>query len=136
MGRILWLSRHDLTDAQKSDLAEILESLGLKDGDAEFVTQNVTWQATDNMAFDMLCNMRTWEELLEGGGVTAILGVFPPVAMEAVQHRIPMYSPISRQDAKERADGTKQIEFVHVRWSYNLNWRSMGLDALRAGLAQ
>lgn len=129
MKKILWLSRHELTEAQKSDLqTSVLQELGLALDEVEFVTENVTWQDTYERAFDMVGNSQTWDRLLKDGEVVAVLGVFPPVAMEAVNHRLPMYSPISRQDATIRRDGTKQIEFVHVRWSINLNWRSYKID--------
>ena len=112
---VLWLSRHELTEEQKFYWDAIVTN-------PVFVTVNVTWQATASGADDFKANADKWRELIEKHHPTVILGVFPPVALETrVVHDVPMFSPISRQDAKIREDGSRQIEFVHVRWSGNLN---------------
>jgi hypothetical protein len=118
MKKALWLSRHELNSDQ---LTDIEKKMGDK---VEVVMENITWQATDDDAADYAANVATWRRLVEEFAPDAVLGVFPPVALESVPYGMELFSPISRQNATMRADGTKQIVFEHVRWSRNLNrWR-------------
>ena len=111
---VLWLSRHEMTPEQEAYWKGI-------DPECEIVTKNVTWANSKDAVKDFYENSSTWHDLISLNNPVAITGVFPPVAMEAVTHKVQMFSPISRQEAKIREDGTKQIEFIHVRWSGNLN---------------
>ena len=111
---ILWLSRHSMTDEQKAHWLELFQ-------DAEFITENITWQGTDDADADLAANQETWSRLVGRYHPAVIAGVFPAVAREAVNHSVPMHEAISRQNAVERQDGTKQIVFQHIRWSRNVN---------------
>ena len=117
MKKALWLSRHELTSDQ---LTDIEKKLGDK---VEVVMENITWQATEDDAADYAANFATWRRLVLKFSPDAVLGVFPPVALESVPFGLEIFSPISRQNATLLADGTKQIVFEHVRWSRNLNMR-------------
>lgn len=122
--KALWLSRHELSEEQKNDLFEYVIPSGVKKDELEIVSLNVTWQDTKDRLDDKRVNVRTWEKLLDEHAPTVVLGVFPPVALEAAKRFCPnlaLFSPISEQNATMRADGTRQIEFVHLRWSDNLN---------------
>ena len=111
---IVWLSRHPMTAEQEKYWKSI-------DPECQIVTENVTWaNSKDDMA-DWRANSETWTRLVKQYKPVAFAGVFPAVALEAVNHKIPMYSSISEQNSVERQDGTKQIVFVHVRWSRDLN---------------
>lgn len=116
MKKIVWLSRHELTTEQKAYWEKNVP-------DAEFVTENVTWANSESEDGDWRANNAIWERIISQYKPIAILGVFPPVALECLRggHKIPIYSPISKQNAKVREDGTRQIEFIHLRWSMNLN---------------
>lgn len=111
---ILWLSRHPMTDEQKAHWLALFP-------DAEIVMENITWQGTEDDDADLAANQETWSRLVSQHQPIAVTGVFPAVAREAVNHDVPMYEAISRQNSIERQNGTKQIVFQHVRWSRNIN---------------
>lgn len=104
-----WLSRHDLTPEQLGDLAA---HLGYA---PDVVKMPLVWAASDDPVADNRANSLIWESL---GKCPVILGVFPPVALESRGALHPTcLSPVSRQIASERSDGTRQIAFVHLRWA-------------------
>lgn len=121
MKKILWLSRHELTNDQIEDLWKLFG-----DRSIEIKTENVTWVATDNPEDDQILNKLMWMNLINESNL--ILGVFPPVAIEAltapgnnpdidkVISEVCLYSPVSKQDKKIREDGSATIEFKHLRW--------------------
>lgn len=128
---VIWLSRHELSARQIADLAK---GFGEKAKNVVVETRNVVWKASTNSAADIKANEEMWlkmfaEEL--DGTKKVITGVFPPVALEAlakIRHETypdshimgelayPIMTPVSAQSVKEREDGTRQIEFRHLRW--------------------
>ena len=121
--KVVFVSRHQMTEGQKADLEKYLNS------DVEIVTENITFAATEDPAADLVANKSILGRLFDGYDVVA--GVFPPVAIEALMSaRAEMASdpslgnvedtgiltPVSRQHAEDRADGTKAITFEHVRF--------------------
>ncbi len=121
MKKILWLSRHPLTNDQIEDLWKFFG-----DRSIEIKTENVTWEATDDVEADQINNKLMWKDLINESNL--ILGVFPPVAIEALTapgdnpdidkaiSDVALYSPVSKQDKKIREDGSAVIEFKHLRW--------------------
>ena len=123
MMKVVFVSRHQMTEGQKADLEKYLNS------DVEIVTENITFAATENTAADLAENKSILGRLFDSYDV--VTGVFPPVAIEALMSaRAEMASdpslgnvedtgvltPVSRQRAEDRADGTKAITFEHVRF--------------------
>jgi len=111
---ILWLSRHPMNSEQEAYWKGI-------NPDVEIVTENITWANSADSMEDWRANTAIWNRLIEQYHPAVFTGVFPTVALEAVNHKVPMYSSVSLQNSIERQDGTKQIVFVHVRWSRDLN---------------
>ena len=124
MMKVVFVSRHTMTDGQKADLEKYLNS------DVEIVTENITFAATEDPAADLAANKAILGRLFNEYDV--VTGVFPPVAIEALMSaRAEMASdpslgnvedtgiltPVSRQHAEDRADGTKSITFEHVRFA-------------------
>lgn len=106
---IPWLSRHDLSPEQLGDLAA---RLGYA---PDVVKMPLVWAASDDPVADDRANSLIWESLDK---YPIVLGVFPPVALESRGALHPTcLSPVSRQTASERADGTRQIAFIHLRWA-------------------
>ena len=121
--KVVFVSRHQMTEGQKADLEKYLNS------DVEIVTENITFAATEDPAADLAENKSILSRLFDSYDV--VTGVFPPVALEALMSaRAEMASdpalgnvedtgvltPVSRQHAEDRADGTKAITFEHVRF--------------------
>ena len=121
--KVVFVSRHQMTEVQKADLEKYLNS------DVEIVTENITFAATEDPAADLAANKAILGRLFDSYDV--VTGVFPPVALEALMSaRAEMASdpalgnvedtgiltPVSRQHAEDRADGTKAITFEHVRF--------------------
>ena len=121
--KVVFVSRHAMTDGQKADLEKYLNS------DVEIVTENITFAATEDPAADLAENKSILGRLFDSYDV--VTGVFPPVALEALMSaRAEMaadpslgnvedtgiLTPVSRQHAEDRADGTKAITFEHVRF--------------------
>ena len=121
--KVVFVSRHAMTNGQKADLEKYLNS------DVEIVTENITFAATEDPAADLAANKAILGRLFNEYDV--VMGVFPPVAIEALMSaRAEMASdpslgnvedtgvltPVSRQRAEDRADGTKAITFEHVRF--------------------
>ena len=121
MRKILWLSRHELTNDQVEDLKKILG-----DRQINIEVENVTWDSSNDPQFDLLINKLKWLDLIDKSRL--ICGVFPPVAIEALVcpsgnpgldkeiSDVVLYSPVSQQDRKIREDGSATIEFKHLRW--------------------
>ena len=123
MMKVVFVSRHAMTGAQVADLEKYL---GHK---VEVVAENITFSASENPMADLAENKSILGRLFDGFDV--VTGVFPPVALEALMSaRAEMASdpalgnvedtgvltPVSRQHAEDRADGTKAITFEHVRF--------------------
>ena len=122
--KVVFVSRHQMTEGQKADLIHYLNS------DVEIVTENITFAATENSAADLAANKSILGRLFDSYDV--VTGVFPPVALEALMSaRADMIAdpslgnvedtgiltPVSRQSASERSDGSKVISFEHVRFA-------------------
>lgn len=116
MKRVIWLSRHELTEQQREDLKSFLGE------EAQILSENRTWKASADAEEDKACNVTTWEGLAVRFHVVA--GVFPPVALAALaafrrglgDRSIRVVTPVSEQTREERADGSAQIRFRHLRW--------------------
>jgi hypothetical protein len=121
MKQVYWFSRHEMSAPQKADLEKFLGH------EVNIVTQNVTWDASEDAYADDQNNKRRWKEILDTTEDEVIVtGVFPPVALESlgglistegVGQRVILLSPVSKQDRKIREDGSAQIEFIHLRWA-------------------
>jgi hypothetical protein len=121
MKQVYWFSRHEMSATQKADLEKFLGH------EVNIVTQNVTWDASEDAYADDQNNKRRWKEILNTTEDEVIVtGVFPPVALESlgglistegVGQRVILLSPVSKQDRKIREDGSAQIEFIHLRWA-------------------
>lgn len=122
--KVVFVSRHQMTEGQKADLEKYLNS------DVEIVTENITFAATEDPVADLAANRAILGRLFNEYDVVA--GVFPPVAIEALMSaRAEMaadpalgnvadtgvLTPVSRQCASERSDGSKVILFEHVRFA-------------------
>ena len=141
MKKIIWCSRHPMTEDQLTDLktvdamgCDITSEFVLAEGESFPVveTENLIWAGTENWWEDLSANFATWERLLEWDKTSRVqerlvLGVFPPVALEALSawrrahpdtDEVVVMTPVSAQTAETRADGTKAVEFSHVRWAY------------------
>lgn len=114
----IWCSRHKMAPGQLDDL--ITHNIG--EGSVSVIaTMNITWCASRGASLDIAANIRQWRELAANAYV--ILGVFPPVALEALREfrkqeggNLWVFTPVSEQHAIEREDGSTQIEFRHLRW--------------------
>ena len=116
----IWCSRHQIAPGQLDDL--IVHNIG--EGSVKVIaTMNITWCASRGASFDIATNIRQWKELAANAHI--ILGVFPPVALEALREFrkqegsnlcLWVFTPVSEQHPIEREDGSRQIEFRHVRW--------------------
>ena len=124
MMKVVFVSRHQMTEGQKADLEKYLNVA------VEVVTENITFSATEDAAADLAANKAILGRLFDGYDV--VTGVFPPVALEALMSaRAEMaadpslgnvedtgvLTPVSRQCASERSDGSKVISFEHVRFA-------------------
>ena len=124
MMKVVFVSRHAMTGAQVADLEKYL---GHK---VEVVAENITFAATEDPAADLAANKAVLARLF--GEYDAVTGVFPPVAIEALVslrnelaespvlglvEDTGVLTPVSRQRAEERADGSKTIVFEHVRFA-------------------
>lgn len=115
--KVVWFSRHELTAEQLADLKVTLSAVR---GECEVVVETInhTWQATEDAVADMEAN-KAFVNTLDKDAMIA--GVFPPVAITALKGRLlgpGVWSPVSAQSVAERADGTRQITFRHVRWEH------------------
>ena len=122
--KVVFVSRHAMTGAQVADLEEYLCHK------VEVVAENITFAASKDPVADLAANKAILGRLFNEYDV--VTGVFPPVAIEALMSaRAEMASdpslgnvedtgiltPVSRQCASERSDGTKSITFEHVRFA-------------------
>ncbi len=116
--KVMWLSRHKMTDEQAESLREIIGD------EIEIISENVTWAASADGAADRVRNKAEWRLIyrrLTAGGqrLAYVAGVFPPVALEALKRGRPrtlrLLAPVSEQ-APELRIGDGPIPFRHVRW--------------------
>ena len=118
--KVMWLSRHELTQDQITDLARFLNA---EIDDLDIESRNVTWQATAVAGDDHARNKAEWVCIfgkLNRGDVVA--GVSPPVALEALSalHRQfwwRVVTPVSESVPALRKDPTAPMPFRHLRWS-------------------
>ena len=123
--KVLWLSRHEMTKEQVDDLLKTTDGW---DG-FEIETENHLWSATASEEADLAENARFLKYAFAKADIVA--GVFPPVALEALREMRREFrqragsepfwcvaTPVSEQTREERADGTAQITFRHVRWAF------------------
>ena len=116
--KVMWLSRHHMTDEQAESLRKVIGD------EIEIISDNVTWAASADGAADRLRNKAEWRLIYrrltaEGQRVAYVAGVFPPVALEALKRGRPralrLLTPVSEQ-APELRVGDGPIPFRHVRW--------------------
>ena len=116
MNRIIWCSRHAMTEVQ---LADLRNAPGVG-ADMEVECRNITWAATADVMSDTMHNRAEWELLYAAAGQGGVIaGVFPPVALEARGDRAGnrIAAPVSRQ-APEMRVGDGLIPYAHVRWAW------------------
>ena len=124
MIKVVFVSRHQMTEGQRADLEKYLNV------SVEVVTENITFAATEDAAADLADNKAILGRLFDSYDV--VTGVFPPVAIEALMSAraemaadpslgnvedTAVLTPVSRQRAEQRMDGTKAITFEHVRFA-------------------
>ena len=122
--KCVFVSRHNMTLDQKLDLERYLGC------EVEVFEENVTFSATNDVKADLTANKAILGRLFDEYDV--VTGVFPPVALEALMaaraamianpalgnvEDTGVLTPVSRQRAEERADGSKEIVFEHVRFA-------------------
>lgn len=110
MKKVVWLSRHEMTEEQKLSLENEI-------GEHTTTTENLLWKASEEFIEDAVANKAKWCKLAAEYDV--ICGVFPPVAIEALMlinlGRTLVLTPVSAQVKEERKEGV-QIAFKHLRW--------------------
>ncbi len=119
--KVLWASRHAMTEFQKDDLIDVINDCGYACGkntnSPEIITENIVWSASEDTSRDFSENQEKWERI-KAKNYDVIAGVFPPVAIECFENvSVPIFSPVSKQDRKIREDGSVQIEFIHLRYA-------------------
>ena len=116
--KVMWLSRHQMTDVQAESLRKIIGA------EIEIISENVTWAASADGAADRVRNAAEWRLIhrrltSDGQRLAYVAGVFPPVALEALKRGRPrtlrLLTPVSEQ-APELRVGDGPIPFRHVRW--------------------
>lgn len=122
--KAVFVSRHCMTLDQKMDLESYLGC------EVEVFEENITFSATNDVKADLAANKAALARLF--GEYDVVTGVFPPVAIEALAslrnelaenpvlglvEDTGVLTPVSRQRAEERADGSKTIVFEHVRFA-------------------
>ena len=111
MKKVLWLSRHQMTEPQKKALEDMF-------GSVTIVHSNMVWASSKNWEQDFDENTEIWKSLMEWTPIIA--GVFPPVAIEAVPWDDPdlqVYSPVSVQTGANRRDPETKIPHRFGRWA-------------------
>lgn len=122
--RVLWLSCHEMTEEQADGLLKDTEW-----DELEIESENHLWSATASEEADLEENSRFLRSAFARADIVA--GVFPPVALEALREMRREFrrkagsepfwcvaTPVSEQTREERADGSAQIAFRHVRWAF------------------
>jgi len=128
MKKVLWLSRHRMTEDQQHDLSWVVGGL------VEITSRDVVWSASSFGSDDYMSNLRTFTSMVKemeasmeiSDGRVIIAGVFPPVLMETINRAIDsgeklatyefeMWSPVSKQTVEMR-EGEKIVKFQHLRW--------------------
>lgn len=130
--RILWLSRHGITDEQK-----ILLVTTVGGGNAELKVGQVMWRNSSSEEADNEANARKWAELASRYDI--VVGIFPPVAIvglvtargiasgdeaegeeaecsfSAVRD-MRVLTPVSETGTLTLPDGSKKKSFRFLRW--------------------
>ena len=114
--KVMWLSRHQITDVQAESLRKIIGA------EIEIISENVTWAASADGAADRVRNAAEWRLIhrrLTSDGQRLAYVAGPPVALEALKRGRPrtlrLLTPVSEQ-APELRVGDGPIPFRHVRW--------------------
>ena len=106
--KILWLSRHEMTEQQKKDF--IKNQNFLNDEELKVFQKNVTWHASDNRPKDFKENSKiieTFNKYCQKNSIDYVCGVFPPVSLEVIWgFNYPVFTPISVQEKSLRDDGS------------------------------
>lgn len=126
MRKVIWLSKHEMTQDQKDDLRRRLHE------DFEVECINHTWAASCDYYADIDKNVDFLKGIFglrdgESLSFAYVAGVFPPVAMEALRElkrqkpsiafMLEFHVSVCMQTEEERSDGKKKIAFRHARWS-------------------
>lgn len=122
---VLWLSRHQMTEDQKNDLAQRLTALDggqkILPSDLEIISKNVTFPAHSQDAVKLIRSLvedlpvnssKHWE-------YKVVTGVFPShiaarisqMNLNGVEYFIPVSVPAPAVEGEERGGG-----FVHSHW--------------------
>ena len=130
--RILWLSRHGITDEQK-----ILLVTTVGGGNAEVKVGQVMWRNSSSEEADNEANARKWAELASRYDI--VVGIFPPVALVGLVtargissgdeaegeeadcsfsaiRELRVLTPVSETGTLTLPDGSKKKSFRFLRW--------------------
>ena len=130
--RILWLSRHGITDEQK-----ILLFTTVGGGNAEVNVGQVMWANSRSEEADNEANAQKWAELARKHDV--VVGIFPPVAIVGLVtargiasgdeaesgesdcsfsavRELRVLTPVSETGTLTLPDGSKKKSFRFLRW--------------------
>lgn len=126
MRKVIWLSRHEMTQDQKDDLKRLIHE------DLEIEQINHTWSASCDYYSDLEKNVEFIKGIFglrdgESFSFVYVAGVFPPVAIEALKalrrqkpsiaFMLEFYASVCMQTEEEREDGKSKITFRHARWT-------------------
>lgn len=115
MMKVVFVSQYEMTEAQRADLRKYLR-LG---GETELVVEkaDVAFAETEDYKADLAANMRTVGALF--GEYDAVVGVFPPVAVEALNAiRAELVANPTLGNAEDVAFLVPVGSFEHVRYAY------------------
>lgn len=128
--RILWLSRHGITDEQK-----ILLVTTVGGGNAELEVGQVMWANSLSEEADNEANSKKWAELASKYDI--VVGIFPPVALVGLVtargiasgdeseeadcsfsavRELRVLTPVSETGTLTLPDGSKKKSFRFLRW--------------------
>lgn len=110
--RVLWISRHTITREQRKSLEEYLGE--------KISVMHIThiWKGTEDSDMDFYSNQDAWNEFSSISNI--IVGVFPPVALEAIpwdNEELEILSSVSKQYGEVRKDFSVAQKHIHVRWA-------------------
>lgn len=72
MKKVLWLSRHELTEEQKALLRQF-------EGEVSITETNIVWSCTKDETRDNAENAEAWKRIASRADI--IVGIFPPVSL-------------------------------------------------------
>lgn len=119
--RVAWLSRHNMTQEESESLHEYLES-EFDGRDEETDTYSVEieyvpvhWKSSDDEFADIEENTQKWKLLM--ANYNCVVGIFPPVAMEAlrtIRRAIPILTPVTTRVVKNKEIHIKFHRWIHL----------------------